>query len=75
MFGRGGFDQLAAQLAGIKGKFLLSIKDTPGVRVMFAAFRMIETDTTYTVGAGAAMKAAKLIVSTLNTRSCRQAFS
>jgi DNA adenine methylase len=68
VFGCGDFDQLAAQLAGIKGKFLLSINDTPGVRATFAAFHMIEADTTYTVGAGAAVKAAELIISNFDPR-------
>ncbi|TCP99119.1 site-specific DNA-adenine methylase [Sphingomonas sp. PP-F2F-A104-K0414] len=63
VFGRADFDQLAAQLAGIKGKFLLSINDTPGVRETFAGFHTIEADTTYTVGAGPAMKVGELIVS------------
>ncbi|RXD02502.1 DNA adenine methylase [Sphingomonas sp. UV9] len=68
VFGRGDFDHLAAQLAGIKGKFLLSINDTPGVRATFAGFRMIEADTTYTVGAGAGVKAAELIISNFDAR-------
>jgi len=63
VFGRADFDQLAAQLAGIKGKFLLSINDTPGVRAAFAGFCMIEAVTTYTVGVGAATRAAELIIS------------
>ncbi len=63
VFGRTDFDQFAAQLVGIKGKFLLSINDTPGVRETFAGFHMIEADTTYTAGAGAAVKAAELIIS------------
>ena len=68
VFGRSDFDQLAAQLAGIKGKFLLSINDTPGVRATFTAFHMIEADTTYTVGAGVAVKAAELIISNFDPR-------
>ncbi len=63
MFGRADFDQLAAQLAGIKGKFLLSINDKPGVRSAFAAFQMVEAETIYTVGIGARTKAAELIIS------------
>jgi DNA adenine methylase len=66
-FGRGDIDQLAAQLAGIKGKFLLSINDTAGVRATFAAFHMIEAETTDTVGAGAAVKAAELIISNFDS--------
>ena len=63
VFGRADFERLADQLAGTKGKFLLSINDTPGVRQTFAAFRMAEVSTTYTVGAGASTKAAELIIS------------
>jgi DNA adenine methylase len=63
VFGRGDFEQLAAQLAGIRGRFLLSINDTPGVRETFAAFRMGEYETTYTVGAGAAKKVGELLIS------------
>lgn len=68
VFGRADFDQFAAQLVGIKGKFLLSINDTHGVRETFAGFHMIEADTTYTVGAGAAVKAAKLIIANFDPR-------
>jgi DNA adenine methylase len=62
-FGRADFETLAAQLAGIKGRFLLSINDTPGVRETFAAFQLEEIETTYTVARGAASKAAELIIS------------
>lgn len=50
------------QLPGIKGKFLLSINDTLGVRATFAAFHMIEVDTACKVTAGAAVKAAELVI-------------
>lgn len=63
VFSRGDFETLAAQLAGIRGKFILSINDTPGVRAVFAAFRMAEYDTTYTVGGKGATKAAELLIS------------
>ncbi len=67
VFGRADFDQLAAQLAAIKGKFLLSINDTPGVRETFAGFHMIEADTTYSVSGGPS-KAAELIISNFDSR-------
>lgn len=63
VFGRADFERLADQLAGIRGKFLLSINDTPGVRQTFAAFRKVEVSTTYTVGAETSTKAAELIIS------------
>jgi DNA adenine methylase len=68
VFGRADFTRLANQLAGIKGRFLLSINDTPGVREVFAGFHFVEAETTYTVGAGAAVKAAELIVSNFDLR-------
>ncbi|WP_066725173.1 DNA adenine methylase [Sphingomonas pituitosa] len=63
VFGRDDFERLAAQLAGIKGKFLLSLNDTPGVREVFGAFAMTEVGTTYTVAKGAASKAGELLIS------------
>jgi DNA adenine methylase len=63
VFGRGDFEKLAAQLAGIKGRFLLSINDTPGVRATFAAFQMAEFETTYTAAAGPAKKVGELLIS------------
>lgn len=63
VFGRADFERLASLLAGIKGRFLLSINDTAGVRDAFAAFHMAEVTTTYTVGAGSSSKAAELIIS------------
>ena len=47
VFSRGDFDALAAQLAGIKGKFLVSLNDTPGVRAGFSAFEIRSLETTY----------------------------
>lgn len=62
VFGRADFERLADQLAGIKGRFVLSINDTPGVRATFGRFEFQEVTTTYTVGAGAATKAAELVI-------------
>ncbi|WP_172436177.1 DNA adenine methylase [Sphingomonas melonis] len=63
VFGRADFTRLAAQLAGIKGRFLLSINDAPGVREVFAGFTMVEAATTYTIGAATSTRAAELIIS------------
>jgi DNA adenine methylase len=63
VFGRDDFERLAAQLAGIKGRFVLSINDTPGARATFARFTITDTETTYTVGAGAAKRVGELIIS------------
>lgn len=56
------FARLAGQLAGIAGKFVLSINDTPEIRNHFAAFRMAQIDTTYTIS-GKAQRAGELIIS------------
>ena len=64
MFDRADFAQLAEQLAGIRGKFLLSINDTPGAREVFSRFELEAVETTWSVGArmGAASKVGELIV-------------
>lgn len=51
VFGRDDFAAIAAHLARIEGKCIVSINDTPGVREVFAGFHMIEVTTTYTCGA------------------------
>ena len=64
MFGRDDFTAMAAQLAGIKGRFLLSINDQPGVRETFAAFTIDEVPTTYSLSMGGANKpVTELIIS------------
>lgn len=50
VFSRDDFAQLADQLVGIKGKFLLSINATQGARDTFARFHVSEVPTTYTIG-------------------------
>ena len=63
--GREDFERLAAQLAGIEGRFLLSLNDTPEVRETFAAFEIEPVETAYTTGRKktARGKARELIVS------------
>jgi len=62
VFSRGDFERLATQLAAIKGKFLLSINDTPGARETFGRFNMVETATTYSIS-GSSQRAGELIIS------------
>lgn len=49
VFARPDFERLAAQLAGIKGKFLVSINDAPAAREIFAAFELRAIATTYSI--------------------------
>lgn len=63
VFSQADFDRLAALLAGLKGRFILSINDTPEVRAIFGAFRQDRADVAYTVGGAAAGKRfAELII-------------
>lgn len=50
MFGRDEFAAMAAQLASIRGRFIMSINDHPEIRDLFAAFTIEEVDTSYSVG-------------------------
>ena len=46
-FGRDDFARLAEQLAGLQGRFILSLDDRPEVRKLFGAFALEEVTTTY----------------------------
>ncbi len=62
MFGREEFAQMATMLADIKGRFILSINDAPGIRATFAAFAIDEVSTTYTVGSSSNAKSARELI-------------
>lgn len=51
-FSRSEFAVMADVLANIKGKFILSLNDTPDVREIFKAFIIDNVGTTYSVGGG-----------------------
>ena len=65
LFVRADFARLADQLDGLRGRFLMSINDTPEIREAFARFEIAEVATTYSVGrrSGAPGGAAELLVS------------
>lgn len=64
MFNRDEFAEMAALLAGIKGRFLMSINDAPAIREAFAGFAIEEVDTSYSVGGGLkAKRVRELIIS------------
>lgn len=70
VFSREDFARLAEQLGAIRGQFLLSINDTPGVRETFAAFPMLEVETSYSISTsatGRAKPAGELIVTNIPT--------
>jgi DNA adenine methylase len=58
------FARLGDQLAGIKGRFVLSINDHPLAREVFAGFAIEEVGTTYTIAsAGNGKRVGELIIS------------
>jgi DNA adenine methylase len=64
MFERGDFALMAARLATLKGRFLLTLNDHPEVRSTFSGFTIEEVETTYSVGGGAkAKRVGELIIS------------
>jgi DNA adenine methylase len=50
IFCKDDFAKLVIQLATIKGKFLLSLNDTPEIRELFKAFIFDEAEVVYSVG-------------------------
>ena len=62
MFDRSEFEAMAEQLANIRGRFILSINDTPEVRATFAVFDVQEVGLRYTVSGGPGTDARELII-------------
>jgi DNA adenine methylase len=63
LFGREDFGQLAELLAGIEGRFILSINDRPEVRKLFKTFRIETVTTSYSIaGNDQTVRATELIV-------------
>ncbi len=58
------FARLAEQLAGLRGRFILSLNDRPEVRSTFAAFSMEAVVTTYSNYDRGSRRAGELLVST-----------
>jgi len=64
MFGRDQFAEMAAQLASIRGRFIMSINDHPEIRELFARFSIEEAETSYTVGGQAKAKTVRELIIT-----------
>lgn len=63
LFDRGQFEVMAEALAGIRGRFILSLNDHPEVRRIFAGFKVEAVETSYTVsGRGMAERVGELII-------------
>jgi len=62
LFDRARFEDLAGQLRGLQGRFIMSLNDTPGVREVFAGFRFEGVTTTYTAAATGAKEAREVVI-------------
>ena len=62
LFGPDQFALMAVDLARLQGRFVLSINDRPQIREIFAAFTLIEAETTYSVSDVGATRAKELII-------------
>ena len=62
LFSRADFGLLAEQLGGIKGKFLLSLNDTPGVRETFCNFAFERVATRYSISAQANLAVGEVLI-------------
>ncbi|HBM58549.1 MAG TPA: DNA methyltransferase [Citreicella sp.] len=62
-FSRDRFGQMAEQLRGIRGRFLLSINDVPEIREIFGWANLVPVQTTYTVSsASGGTRARELLI-------------
>lgn len=55
-FGWEQYEALAATLASIKGRAIVTLNDHPAIRAMFSAFHIERAEHTYTVGGGGKAK-------------------
>ena len=62
IFSRAEYAAMAEQLAGIQGRFLLSINDVPEIRDTFSGFEVREVETTYSVSRKECQKAGELLI-------------
>lgn len=63
IFSKDDFTRLADQLRTIKGKFLLSINDTPEIRAIFTDFPLLEVKLSYSVNKDNRTQASELLIS------------
>ena len=63
LFERSDFADLAVALRGLKGRFILSINDTPEIRALFDELEMETAEVTYTVARSGSKKVGELIIS------------
>ena len=63
MFSVEDFARMAELLRGIKGRFILSLNDTPEVRATFEGFMIKAVETRYSINAKATRRAREVLIS------------
>ncbi len=62
VFRRSDFERIAARMTDIKGRFMISLNDTPEVRSIFSDYRICDVALTYTIGSGQAKPVGEVII-------------
>lgn len=62
VFSRDDFSEMAERLASIKGRFMISLNDTPEVRDIFSRFPMVQVSLTYTIKGGDGKAVGEVII-------------
>lgn len=63
LFSRDEFTAMSDQLAGLQGKFILSLNDCPEVREIFGAFELRAVETTYSIARSESQKVGEVLIS------------
>lgn len=63
MFSRADFERLRGVLSDLKGRFIMSLNDVPGVRETFDEFDIEAVDTTYSIARNASKKVGEVLIS------------
>lgn len=69
LFSRADFTNLAALLDKVKGKFILSLNDHPGVREVFAGFHQEKVKTRYSVSANTNQQVGELLITNFKAKT------
>ena len=72
VFSRDQFAEIAAKLSTIKGRFLVSLNDTPEVREIFSAFNIMSVGLTYTLHGGAGTNVGEVIITNCDIAAINQ---
>ncbi len=63
LFSREEFPLMATQLRSLKGRFIVSLNDTPEVREIFQAFTMRQVDTVYSIATHDTVRVKEVLIS------------